>query len=456
MNPSRRDRRASGRAAIVVGVIALAVVVAGIVSRIGSSGGAHPSQPGAHATSSPTAPPPVPAPASMSLVAAGPGLRFGEPVAATTGTMQVAAATVWLPTMAVVETWQRSGAQAWSAPAQLLPAGFHRGYDPSVAVLADGSVVVSSGVDLALRPYCLDQGSVAVERIDATGSRAPVLVDDQRGTSGFDDRPTVAAGSGSQVWVGWSHGTYADSCDLIGQHDQIRIALSSDDGRTFSPPINIATAGANFGVQIAPTGPGQAEVAWAQTSASGLFRILVAQIDNAHLVGVPTVVASGAALPNQLPGGSFPSFTLPSLTLINGRPAVTWAAWVGGRAVIDLALPAASGQGWSDRTLLPAAGQDYLLPTLGSLGNGTALLLNAIHSRATDAVAFQVRTVGLNPASGDVAVSAPRPVAIGGPGPAFRELGESLEIASGQGTSTAGVVVASAHASQLETAVWTP
>jgi hypothetical protein len=456
MKASRSDGRASGRAALVVGVVALAVLAAAIGVHLSSSGGTPPGGSAAHASSSTGAPPAAPAPPTPSLVAAGPGLRFGEPVAATTANTDVAAATVWLPTMAVVETWRRSGTSAWSAPQQLLPAGFHRGYDPSVAIQADGSVVVSSGVDLALRRYCLDGGSVAIERIDGTAASPPVLVDDQRGTSGFDDRPTVAAGFGAQVWVGWSHGSHADSCGLVGQHDQIRIAFSTDGGRGFSRPLSIAMPGGNFGVQIAPTGPGQAEVAWAQTFPSGRFRILVAQIDNSHLVGTPSVVGSGVVLPSHLPGASFPSFSLPSLTLIDGRPALTWAAWVGGRAVINIALPASSGTRWRVRTLVPPTGQDYLLPALGSPRSGAALLVNALHTRATDATAFQARTVALSPVSGGVDVSAARTVARGGSGPAFYELGESLQITTSQGASATGVVVAGAHASRLETMVWAP
>jgi hypothetical protein len=447
MTTSRRDRRGSGRWAILVGVIAVAVVVAGISLHGGASGGAHP--PG----SSHPAVPPLPA---ASRVAAGPALRFGEPVAATTADTQVVAATVWLPTMAVVETWQRAGPQGWSAPQQLLPSGFHRGYDPSAAPLADGTVVVSSGVDLARRPYCLDAGSVAVERIDRTGAGTPVLVDDQRGTSGFDDRPTIAAGSGTQVWVGWSHGSSADSCDLIGQHDQVRIAVSSDEGRTFGRPLSITAPGANFGVQIAPTGPGQAEIAWAETFPTGLYRILVAQITDSRLVGAPTVVGSGTALPARVPGASFPSFTLPSLSLINGRPALTWASWVAGRAVIDLAMPNPSAPGWRRRTLVPGPGQDDLLPTLGALGNGATMLLNAVHRRATDTVGYQVRAIGVGAGSTGIVVSAARTIATGGPGPAFRELGESLQITADPAATTTGIVVASAQASQLETAVWAP
>jgi hypothetical protein len=259
-----------------------------------------------------------------------------------------------------------------------------------------------------------------------------------------------------QVWVGWSHGTAADACDLVGQHDQIMVSVSANGGRRFGRPFTIATLGANFGVQIAPTGPGHAEIAWAESFPSGLYRILVAQITDSHLVGPPTVVGAGTALPAHLPGASFPSFTLPSLTLIDGRPALTWASWIDSRAVIDLALPATSGSGWRRLTIPPAAGHDDLLPSLGTLSNGTILLLNAVHRRATDSVAYEIRAVGTSSTAAGIAASGVRTIAGGGPGPAFRELGESLQIATDPAATTTGFVVASAQASRLETAVWTP
>ena len=97
MTTPRRDRRGSGGAALLIGVIALVVLAVGIVTRVSSSGGSH----GAGSTHRGVpAVPPLP---TNTLVATGPALRFGEPVAATTAATRVVAATVWLPTTAVVE-----------------------------------------------------------------------------------------------------------------------------------------------------------------------------------------------------------------------------------------------------------------------------------------------------------------------------------------------------------------
>jgi len=384
----------------------------------------------------------------------GPSRRFGESVGARSGALQAVAATAWLPTMAVVQTWQRTGTARWSAAQNLLPPGFLRGYDPSIASLSDGDIVVASGVDLNLRPLCLDSGSVAIRRISVSGASAPVLVDDERGTPNDDDRPTVAAGAGSEVWVGWSQGTRASSCDLIGADDQVHLAVSSDGARTFPERLALAAPGANFGVQIAPTGPGAAYVAWTQTVAAGSFRILVAQVRSGRLVGAPAVVGTGTPLPTQLPGASFPSFTVPTMTIIDGRPALAWAAWTSGRAVLRLALPSGSGPGWVSRTLVPAQGTDDLLPALGGASGSSATLLYAVHRRATDAVSYQLRRVAV--AGTGVTLAPARTVLAGVPGPGFQELGESLQISDAAGTSTTALVAGGVTVSRLWGASWTP
>jgi hypothetical protein len=455
---ARRPRRGRSPApALAVGLVIVVVLAAALVVRATTTQpGSTPGTATAGAASTqphaggPRLTTPVPATA---LVATGAPQHFGEAVGASSGALQVAVATAWLPTMLVVQTWQRANGGSWSAARDLLPAGFHRGYDPSIARLSNGTILVTSGVDLNLRPLCLDAGSVAIQRMTASGTSAPVLVDDERGTVNFDDRPTVAAGAGSEVWVGWSQGTRPSSCALIGGGDQVHLAVSTDGGRTFSQRLALTGPGANYGVQIAPTGPGTAYVAWTQTLPAGTFRILVAQVINGHLVRAPTVAGTGTPLPAQLHGATFPSFTVPTLTLINGRPALAWAAWTGGRAVLQLALPAASGPGWATRTIVPAPGTDDLLPALGGASGSSATLLYAVHRRSDDAVSYQLRRVAIGTG---VSLAPARTVLAGAPGPGFHELGESLQISDSARTSTTALVAGGADFSRLWTATWTP
>ncbi len=450
MSARRPQRGRSGAPALAVGLVILVVLAVALAVRH-TMGHPH-AAPGA-ATSATALATPV---SAAALVATGAPEAFGESVGASAGALRVVAATTWLPTMVLVQTWQHSGNGAWSAARQLLPAGFHRGYDPSIATLSDGTVVVTSGVDLNLRPLCLDGGSVAIQRVNASGPSAPVLVDDQRGTVNFDDRPTVAAGAGSEVWVGWSQGTRPSSCDLVGADDQIHLALSSDGGRTFTRRLTIGPPGANYGVQIAPTGPGTADVAWTQTLPAGRFRVLLARVQNGGLVGTPTVVGTGSPLPAHLPGAGFPSFTIPTITIVNGRPALAWAAWTAGHGVIQLALPAPGRQGWTVRTLAPASGTDNLLPALGGPSGPSATLLYAVHRRAGDTVSYQLRRVAVGSGTPAVSLAPARTVLVGGPGPGFHELGETLQISDAAGTSTTALVAGGASRSQIWQADWTP
>ena len=450
MSARRPQRGRSAAPALAVGLVI--VVVLGVALVVRHTTPSRHAAPGT-ATSAPALTTPVPATA---LVATGPSASFGESVGTSSGGLRVVAATTWLPTMMLVQTWQRSGSGAWSAPRQLLPAGFHRGYDPSIATLSDGTLVVTSGVDLNLRPLCLDAGSVAIQRVNASGPSAPVVVDDQRGTDNFDDRPTVAAGPGSEVWVGWSQGTRPSSCDLIGADDQIHLARSPDGGRTFANRLTIPAPGANYGVQIAPTGPGAADVAWTQTLPTGTFRILLAQVQHGALVGRPTVVGTGSPLPAQLPGAVFPSFTIPTITIMNGRPALAWAAWTARHAVIRLALPAPGGKGWVVRTIAPALGTDDLLPALGGTTGSSASLLYAVHRRADDAVSYQLRRVAVGTGTPPVSLAPARTVLAGPPGPGFHEIGESLQISNAAGSSTTALVAGGASRSQIWQAAWTP
>jgi hypothetical protein len=393
---------------------------------------------------------------TTSIATVGPSQRFGEAVSASSGNLQVAAATSWLPTRAVVQTWQRSGSQPWSAPATPLPTGFHRSYDPSIATLDNGTIVVSEGADLAHRTFCLDSGSVAITRITSAGPTVPVIIDDQRGHSGFDDRPTVAAGYGSDVWAGWSHGSYAHSCDLVGGDDQLHVAISTDYGRTFEPSITIPSPGGNFGVQIAAIAQGEAFVAWTQYSTAGTYRIMVAEIHHGVLLHAPTAIGSGTIPPAPLPGASFPTFTVPSLIVVNNRPGLAWPSWIAGQSMVQIALPASTGTNWWRTILAPPAGEDFLVPALGLQPNGTVLLVSAAHLRASDAVRYDVRTIGTNPANGGLSVGAVHPLNIPLPGPGFRELGETLEISPYQSTNSTAMVLGSASASRILTAVWKP
>ena len=287
---------------------------------------------------------------------------FGESVAASSSAGQLVAATTWGAERAVVQTWWRPSNGPWSLPAMLLPPGFHRSYDASAATLSDGSLAVVAGADLARRKYCLDGASVALMRRDASGAVQVRIVDDQRGTARIDDRPMIAAGPGGQVWVGWSQGTHAHSCDVIGGDDRIRIARSFDNGATFGAPIALPTTGIgpDFGVQIAPVGSGDAWVSWSARAPGGGARVVLAKVQRGQVIGAPQTVASVASVPQLLPGATFASFSTPTITLADHQPVLAWPHLVGGQVVITIGARFGPQGQWRHATVLPGRGQDLI------------------------------------------------------------------------------------------------
>lgn len=397
-----------------------------------------------------------PGPPIVSEVASGAFRRFGEPAAAATQAGQVVAASSFV-SGAEVMLWSRPGASgSWSAGSALLPAGFVASYDPAASPGPGGTVLVAVGASVAGPAGCLNGGSVFLDGVDpATGGRAaPVLVDDERAGSGFDDRPAVATGPAGRVWVAWSHGPAADRCQVVGHDDAIQFASSTDGGRSFTAPVTLArpAGGAAFGVSIVPMGGGKAALAWAETTPAGALCVVVARVGGSGVTGAPQVVATSVALPRILPGASFYAFSVARAALVgDGRLALVWPAWQAGRGEVMVALGTPGAQGWSSAAVAPAPGQDLLLPAVAAAGPGRALVVYADHTRIGDALGYDSVALDVSgaPAAGPAESVIP---AVGGPG--FFELGETLSLGTFGSSDVATVVSGSPTASRVLVASW--
>lgn len=395
-------------------------------------------------------------PPTVSEVASGPFRRYGEPAAAATQAGQVVAATSFT-SGAAVTVWSRPNASGvWSAGSTLLPAGFVASYDAAASPGPGGTVLVAVGASVAGPAGCLNGGSVFLDGVDpATGAHAaPVLVDDERAGAGFDDRPAVATGPAGRVWVAWSHGPSADRCQVVGHDDAIQFTSSTDGGRTFTTPVTLARPadGAAFGVSIVPMGRGRAALVWAETTLAGGLSVVVATVSGDGVVASPQVVATSAALPRILPGASFFAFSVARAALMgDGRLAVVWPAWQGGRGEVMATLGTPGAPGWSTAVVAPAPGHDLLLPAVAAAGPGQALVVYADHTRIGDALGYD--SVALD-VSGAPAAGAPESVipALGGPG--YFELGETLSLGTFGPSDVATVVSGSPSASRVLVAMW--
>ncbi|HVB27972.1 MAG TPA: hypothetical protein VNE21_08685, partial [Mycobacteriales bacterium] len=430
---------------------------------------------GGAAAAAPLPAAPLPAPPAIRLVAAGPPRAYGEAVGAASASgaagsaVAAVAATDFAQAGPTVRVWaRRPPAQQWAPDRVLLPAGFQSSYDPDATALPDGSVLVSSGTALADPSGCLVGGSVAVMHVTATGATATgatatsrgnwtALVDDQRATAGFDDRPAIAAGTDGLVWAAWSHGPAAERCEVVGHHDVIELAVSRDGGRRFSRPMTLPSlgAGAAFGVRLATLDAGRVAVAWTELSPTGSYAVALTVADASGGYGRVRVLARGTAVPRVLPGASFFTFEVAGLARLgSGRLAVSWPDWRAGRADVVVAVGSPGGP-WRSTTVAPPSGADLLLPAVAAAGGTELRLVCAVHRRAGDALGYASALLDVTTA-GQPRVRTPirlfTPLA---PGPGFFEIGELLVLAAGDtGGLTTALVVAGATGSTVQTATW--
>ncbi len=451
------QRRQSGsRAPLIALAVILIVLIAVLAMRGGSSSQPVSARPLAVLTLASASA--AHASPTISIVATKPQFEFGESVGGTSQGDRFAAATTWNPGVqqAVVRVWSQHKGQNWQFVQPVLPAGFHRSYDPTIATTSNGTVVVGAGIDLNKRLYCIDGGSVAITRFTSPESSKTRVIDDRRGTGTFDDRPTVAAGIGNDVWAGWSRGIAAHACETVGGTDQIQIAFSHDNGQTFGAPVTVPSRGANFGVQIAPIGSADAYITWAQIIPGNTLNVLVAEIRNGKLVAAPQVIGTGIPLPASLNGASFPLFTAPSILIVNRRPGVAWPTYSGGVSRITVALPNAARTGWNTTTIAPSPGNDDLLPAIGILPNSTVLLTYAVHVASNDAVGYESRVIGATADGTGITASAPTQIRAPIRGPGFHELGELSQLSPNGSTLSTAFALGGATRSQLVFATWGP
>ncbi|MHB8451032.1 MAG: hypothetical protein ACYDAQ_11365 [Mycobacteriales bacterium] len=400
-------------------------------------------------------------PASLpttSVVASGPARSLGEPVAAQTPQQAVAAATVFGGGGAAVHLWSTVGHGAsWQALGALLPAGFSSSYDAAAAALPDGSVAVVAGAGPPGTGSCLVGGSVALTRVSATGVPAPaVLVDDERGRPGFDDRPTVAAGPGGTLWVAWSHGTSDAACDVIGHDDRPELAVSHDGGASFTAPYLLPApgGGADFGVRLAPLGGGGTAVSWTRLDPSGEEAVVVTTLGRSGRAAPAQDVLTGQAPPQILPGASFYSFPVGDIAALGGgQLALAAPVWVDGQSLIEIAT-GGPGTGWATATVAPPPGTDLLLPAITADGPGRLRLVVAVHARAGDRLGYASTVLGVSPGSPPHPLSGLQAITADPAGPGFFELGEELTLASGAGRELAAEVLAGPGGASLLVQSW--
>lgn len=175
---------------------------------------------------------------------------------------------------------------------------------------------------------------------------APVFAHRASGRD-FDDKEAIVADARrdspfrGRVYVGWD--TAIDD-----ERQPLRIAVSSDEGRSFGPAVDLWTEGANIGI-VPLVGPGGVVHAiWLNAQASGLA-ILSARSEDGGATWsdpVPVATVSPTDVPGLRVGGSLPA------AAIDPRTGALYVAWNDGRfssRICQVALSRSTdgGRTWS-------------------------------------------------------------------------------------------------------------
>lgn len=400
-------------------------------------------------------------PPGTETVATGPARSLGEPAAAQDSAVSAVVATTFSAKGAQADVWtQPAGSTTWQQAGPLLPAGFGSSYDAAAASGPNGPLLVVAGTAPPSQ-QCITNGSVAIADVTAQGTLGtPRLVNDQRGTGSFDDRPTVAVGQDGTVWVAWSQGPNADACQDVGNGDHIEVAVSHDGGQTFSAPVTMPGDGGHsaFGVRLAPLANGQVAVSWTETLGAVDQAVLVSVLGAGGAPQQPTVALSGDGAPLVLPGASFYDFPAGDLIVLpDGQVMVAAPFWVANQSVIMTAIGTPGSGSWQQAEVAAPAGADLLLPAIGVRSADSVRLVCAVHTRVGDHLGYDwtdISTGGQGPSVSSAGLTALTPAPAG---PGFYEIGEELSFASTtQGGLLTTVVVAGKSGATLETVTFSP
>lgn len=372
------------------------------------------------------------------LVANGPPQSLFEPSIAVGQGGKLVAATEMTQHTGVVTTWvQRKGTTGWAPSGTLLPPGYKASYDSATTALPKGGFAVAAVATTSPQGPCLPNGSIFIATTSAsqTSFTQVSMVNAQTSTSGFDDRPYIAAGPGGSIYIAWSHGPASDQCQIIGRQDSIMLSVSHDRGRSFSDPYTIPQpAGSySFGVRIVPLGDGKAALSWSQFNPSGQVSIKLCYANALGSCSTPITVAESTAIPRLLPDATFYAFSLVGMCSFDHSRllAFDWPAWTDGQAAMELAIGQVGGDAFSTATITPPPGSDYLFPAIASAGSSSLRLFYAVHQRTGNALGYIGQTATFDARQSSIRLSPPEAVIPSIPANYF-ELGEFMFIAKGR------------------------
>ena len=344
----------------------------------------------------------------------------------------VAAADPYLNPVRILVSESHDGGRSWDRPIEIVPPGFDKAYDPSVAVV-DDEVVVVGGASREGALHCQPGSAIFVARIRAR--RISYSLIQSPSGSVYVDRPRMIADAGSgALFVTWTRSTgLGAECLAAPTQSSTFFARSRGDG-SFASPVRLASppSSAPFGSSIAVSSDGATVyVVVRERNPSSADRIVVtSSFDGGRTFERRDVIASAPAYPASIPGvGGFIA-DVPAITADGARSVtVAWSDSQGGGSTIRLARSVAGGA-W--RRMRPLGGSaDYaFLPNVAYDGGNLWLVYAAYSSGDLSFVARRrtqrwssVRRVASGPAGG------------------YAEIGQSLGLAAAGGRVAIAVPV---------------
>lgn len=326
----------------------------------------------------------------------------------------IAAADPYLAPVRIVVRESNDGGETWSEPIDVVPPAFSKSYDPSVAVLTDGRVVVVGGASQEGAAHCQPGSAVFLAELRDGPPRYSLIQQPQDGV--YVDRPQMIADPRSgAMFVSWtrSAGTGAE-CLAAPLRSSIMFTRSLS-GRTFSPATSLPSTGfpAPFGSSMTVGDDGSVHVATREAGMNGTDRIIVVSSDDGGgSFSSPTTIAETAAFPGSISGlGGFTS-GVPVIAAGPRGVAVAWPRVDDGGSRLEVALRPTGGAWHRLRPLGTRAGYE-IFPGVSYDGAGRLWLLYARYSAGTMTFILRhraprgwssPRTIAAGPAGGYVEV----------------------------------------------------
>ena len=344
----------------------------------------------------------------------------------------VAGADPYLAPVRIALTESKDGGGSWLPRTDILPEGFAKSYDPSVAVDRNGRVVVVGGASGVGATHCQPGSAIFLATLEGGVARYQ-LVRDARPDGAYVDRPRFASDAAREGtrYVTWTESSGPGaSCLGTPLRSTTMFTRSHPDG-SVDPPRALPGTGipAPFGTALAVGDGGVLTIVVAEFDPGRLQRVVVyTSVDQGATITGPVVVGEGPPVPSQIPqlGG----FTAPLPTVAagpTGRLAVAWTERADPGGFRARVMENRTGRNWQDVSP-PGTGTD-LYSTLTYDRQGTLWLLTAAPDNGK--VEFRLRSRGPLGWSEPVVVGA-------GTAGGYVELGQFLGLsASGRSVATA-------------------